>query len=201
MKQDLEYYLGLKYPVLLTEGEDNGEPYVEAEIPELPGCGSYGKNRREALDRLEEAKKGWIEARLKRGLSIPEPVSEEDFSGRFLLRITPDMHRKLVAGAKRKNLSLNQYVRKALEDSVSLESILEKLNGLEQKLNDLDKAIENPQFISVGDAGVVPAFGTMQGIYVAYGNTVATWQNPRFITDRETRRPSPAILRATTQEA
>jgi len=152
MKKDLVYYLGLKYPVLLSEGEDSGETYVAAEIPELPGCGSYGKNRGEALRRLEEAKRDWISARLKRGLTVPEPVSEEDFSGKFLLRIPPDLHRKLVQGAKTKNLSLNQFIRNLLEESMSLGMILDKLADLDHKMADLARAMESPEHGPVANA-------------------------------------------------
>jgi antitoxin HicB len=142
MKRDLKYYLRLKYPILLTESEDNGVPYIEAEIPELPGCGSYGVSRTEALERLNKAKRNWIKARLKRNLPIPEPVSEEDFSGKFLLRITPELHRLLAKGARDECLSLNQYIRKILETNVVIDTVLEKMKSLEQEITRIRRVIE-----------------------------------------------------------
>lgn len=151
MAKDLQYYLGLKYPVVISEGIENGRRYIEAEIPELPGCGSFGETVEEALYRLEEARELWMKARLKRGLLIPEPVSEEDFSGKFLLRIPPELHRKLATGAKSKSLSLNQYVRKVLEDSISITAVLERMEELEQKIASIGKAIEKPEAVTVAD--------------------------------------------------
>lgn len=141
MKKDLRYYLRLKYPVLLTEGVDSGAPFVEALIPELPGCGAYGRNREEALQRLEEAKELWIKARLKRSLPIPEPVSEEEFSGKFLLRITPDLHRRLSLKARTEGTSLNQYIRRVFEKHLDMEQILERMKSIEQEMSGLRTAI------------------------------------------------------------
>lgn len=141
MEKNLSYYLDLRYPVLITEAEENGTYYVEAEIPELPGCGAQGLNQIEALKRLAEAKRLWIAARLKRNLPIPEPVSEEDYSGKFLLRITPDLHKKLALGAKNESLSLNQFIRKIVENALTLERVLEKVERLEQEIVGLHMTI------------------------------------------------------------
>jgi antitoxin HicB len=142
MTKNLNYYLELKYPLIISEGIENGEPYFEAEIPELSGCGSFGETIEQALERLREAKELWIKARLKRGLPIPEPISEEDFSGKFLLRITPALHRKLAADAKNENLSLNQYIRKVLEERISLNAVLDRLNYLEQRMVGIYRPVE-----------------------------------------------------------
>ena len=39
---------------------------------------------------------------------------EEPFSGKFLVRITPELHRRLVTEARKKGVSLNAYVEQAL---------------------------------------------------------------------------------------
>jgi len=74
MKKNLSYYLSLPYHIVIKKDFDHdGEEYFGAEIPELPGCGAEGRTREEALRKLQEAKRAWIEVSLERGLDIPEP--------------------------------------------------------------------------------------------------------------------------------
>jgi predicted HicB family RNase H-like nuclease len=44
---------------------------------------------------------------------------EKPYSGRFNLRISPDLHRKIALAALQHNLSINKYVEKALLDELS----------------------------------------------------------------------------------
>ena len=122
MKKNLKYYLSLNYPYTVDEYEDNGEKYFSLEIPDLPGCGASGKTFDEALSRLNEAKELWLEESINANLPISEPVSEDDFSGKFLLRIPAKLHMELAKRARQKNISLNQYVRSLLEASNKEES-------------------------------------------------------------------------------
>jgi predicted RNase H-like HicB family nuclease len=131
MEKDLKYYLSLDYPHTVEKVEENGEDYISLEIPDLPGCGASGKTYEEALAGLNEAKELWIEASLERKIPIPEPVSEEDFSGKFLLRIPARLHMDLAKQANLKKLSLNQYVK----------SILEKANLMEFEKRELQTII------------------------------------------------------------
>jgi len=74
MQKDLKYYLNLPYTIRIFKyTEYDGKEYFGAEIPELPGCGAKGKTREEALTKLQEAKRAWLEVSLERGLNIPEP--------------------------------------------------------------------------------------------------------------------------------
>jgi len=113
------YYFGLHYPIVI-EGyiEYDGEKYVSAEMPDLPGCGARGKTVNEALKKLEEAKRAWIEVSIEKGLEIPEPVTENQFSRKFLLRIPAKLHEQLNLRAKKANTSLNRYIRSILEESL-----------------------------------------------------------------------------------
>jgi len=67
--KNLDYYLNLKYDVKLigTVGA------WAAAIPALPDCVAEGKTPQEAMAKLEEVKKAWLESRLKSGQPIPEP--------------------------------------------------------------------------------------------------------------------------------
>jgi len=162
VKKDLSYYLKLDYPITITKDIDKGEVYFEAEIPDLPGCGAHGKTIDEAINNLEEAKKLWMEVSLEKGLDIPEPVTEEEFSGKFLLRIPPKLHMKLSQNAKREGISLNQYVRNTIEKNVTLESLEKEVKEVKAELSKLIRGE-----IMVGPGAEV----TYPEIDYAYDNT------------------------------
>jgi predicted RNase H-like HicB family nuclease len=69
--KDLDYYLNLHYKIELLPQEDGSWGAV---IPELPGCVGGGDTIAEALEMLEDAKRGWFMSSLKHGDSIPEPI-------------------------------------------------------------------------------------------------------------------------------
>ncbi len=56
----LDDYLALRYKIEL--------------IPDLPGCAGGGDTIAEALEMLEDAKRGWMSARLDKGYPIPAPT-------------------------------------------------------------------------------------------------------------------------------
>lgn len=45
---------------------------------------------------------------------------EKPYSGRFNLRLSPELHREVVVTAKKMKLSINGFVEKALKDELSL---------------------------------------------------------------------------------
>ncbi|MEO8613403.1 MAG: toxin-antitoxin system HicB family antitoxin, partial [Chloroflexota bacterium] len=44
------------------------------------------------------------------GESIPEPLAEKKFSGKFQVRIPPEQHRMLAIKAAEEKVSLNRYI-------------------------------------------------------------------------------------------
>jgi antitoxin HicB len=76
---------------------------------------------------IEDAKIGWLEVALELGREIPEPVPEnDDFSGRFVLRLPKSLHRDLADRAKRENVSLNQLTTYLLSSSLGKNIKLQK---------------------------------------------------------------------------
>jgi predicted RNase H-like HicB family nuclease len=67
--KDLNYYLKHKYDTKLI---GCGGAWA-AGIPSLPGCVAEGRTPDEALAKLEDVKKLWIEDCLKSGRPVPEP--------------------------------------------------------------------------------------------------------------------------------
>jgi len=115
MEKKIEYYLRLPYTRELIP-EPEGGWFIR--IKELPGCMSQGETVDEAMDMIGEAMTGWIEVNLERGLVIPEPRTGEDYSGKFVLRVSKSLHRKLVETAEEERVSLNQLVNASLAETV-----------------------------------------------------------------------------------
>ncbi len=107
--------MNLAYPVEIQKvKEDEGGGYL-ASIPLLSGCMSDGETLEEAYDNIEEAKEEWLGSMLERNMEIPESMEEqENFSGRFIVRLPKSLHRTLVKLSHREGVSLNQYVTNTL---------------------------------------------------------------------------------------
>ncbi len=46
--------------------------------------------------------------------SVPEPIAAKNYSGKFMVRITPDTHRSLAIQAAEAGVSLNRFVASRL---------------------------------------------------------------------------------------
>jgi len=64
----------MQYRIFIEQDEDG---VFIAECPSLPGCISEGQTRREALDNIIDAIKGYIESLKKHNEAIPPPITEE----------------------------------------------------------------------------------------------------------------------------
>lgn len=123
MKKTIEYYLNLPYTRELIPEPEGG---WFARIKELPGCMSQGETPDEAMQMIEDAMCGWIEAELNCGSVIPEPRLEDDFSGKFVVRVPRSLHRELVERASSEGVSLNSWVNVALAHGIQYQSVESK---------------------------------------------------------------------------
>jgi len=73
MTKNLNYYLELKYPLIISEGIENGEPYFEAEIPELSGCGSFEKPSSRPLNGCGKQRNSGLRPASKGAFPYPNP--------------------------------------------------------------------------------------------------------------------------------
>jgi antitoxin HicB len=64
----------MRYRILIEQDE---EGVFISECPSLPGCVSQGKTRKEALDNIQDAMKGYVESLKKHNEPIPPPIEEE----------------------------------------------------------------------------------------------------------------------------
>lgn len=146
-KKDVHYFLSLSYPFTVEQFEENGQIRFGFCISDLPGVWADGETLDEALDNLNQTKKLWFETCIEKGIKIPEPVSEGDFSGKFLLRIPPELHKELSQKTKIKNISLNQFIRSELENGCKYDMLLELMQEIKSKLEEVktkeDKILEH----------------------------------------------------------
>jgi antitoxin HicB len=111
MSKNIDYYMNLPYTIELQNTPDEGW-FVR--IKELPGCTSQGDNEVEALAMIRDAMRAWLSVSLEDGLPIPEPETDQVYSGKFVTRIPRSLHRMLVEQAEREGVSLNALVNFAL---------------------------------------------------------------------------------------
>ena len=106
--------MNLPYKIVLYPAEEGG--YV-VEIPDLPGCLSQEETIEKAYAMIRDAQKLWIETALELGREIPEPA-DDDYSGKFNVRVPKSLHKALAEKAKAENVSLNQLILYHLSKSI-----------------------------------------------------------------------------------
>jgi predicted RNase H-like HicB family nuclease len=97
-----------KYLINIYWSEED-DCYV-AEVPELTGCATHGGSIEEAARHALDAIDSWIEGAKIAGTEIPKPLSLKEFSGKFMLRTSPEMHRSIALKALRLGASINSTV-------------------------------------------------------------------------------------------
>ena len=111
----LEYYLNLPYTIeFKKDPSDPDKPVWFAEVKELSGCMTEADTLQDVTALIEDAMGVWIQGSLDANLPIPEPRPEQEYSGKFSLRLPKSLHRDLVQVAEREGVSLNQYINMAL---------------------------------------------------------------------------------------
>jgi antitoxin HicB len=112
----LEDYLNASYPYIVYPAEEGG--YV-GEIEELPGCMTQAETLEELSERIENARRAWIQLAFENGMEIPLPRLEQEYSGKFVIRLPKYLHRQLAEKAEREGVSLNQFVVTLLSSAAS----------------------------------------------------------------------------------
>ncbi len=93
------------------------EVYV-ATVVEWPSLAAHGDSPEGALRELRLVVATCITECEQDGEEYPEPLSERKFSGRFSLRIPPELHRQLTVIAAREGVSLNRLVATRLAATI-----------------------------------------------------------------------------------
>jgi len=112
--QTIEDYLSLPYHIEIIRETDPENIGWVAFVRELPGCITQADNFPELEEMITDAMRGWLEIALQDDIPIPLPHSDEQYSGKFVIRLPRQLHRQLAEEAERQNVSLNQYINYAL---------------------------------------------------------------------------------------
>ncbi len=77
---------------------------------EFPSLSHLAGTPEKALRGIRKVVADVIENMAASGESIPEPLSSRQFSGKFMVRVPPEVHRQLAMEAAEENISLNRLV-------------------------------------------------------------------------------------------
>lgn len=130
MAKDIEYYMGLPYKIeteVLSPADGGGFRMFMPELGSFVVQGD-GETLDDAWAMLKEVQREIIGLWLARGQEVPEPDSIKRCSGKIALRVSPDLHKKLISLAKQNNTSLNHYISQALEAYTSVEWLTKYFN-------------------------------------------------------------------------
>ena len=97
-----------KYSYRIIWSEEDKE-YVGL-CAELPSLSWLSRNQTEAFKGIMKLAANVIKDMETTGEHIPEPLSMKEYSGKFVVRVPPQVHRKLAMEAMEAHVSLNRYV-------------------------------------------------------------------------------------------
>jgi len=94
------------YTYRVTWSEEDKE-YVGLCV-EFPSLSRLSGTPEGALKGIRKVVADVIEDMKKSGEAIPEPIANRNYSGKFMVRVLPEAHRKLVIQAAEAGVSLNR---------------------------------------------------------------------------------------------
>lgn len=83
--------------------------YVGA-VAELPSLSWVAEDRTEAFENVQRLAAEVVDDMLGAGEQPPEAIADRDYSGKFMVRVPPELHRRLVLEAAEQHVSLNRLV-------------------------------------------------------------------------------------------
>lgn len=96
------------------EWSDEDQCFI-GRCPALFGGGVHGDDEAKVYKELCETVEEWIELLHQDGTPLPDATADrKKFSGKFVVRVEPALHRRLVLKAKAAGESLNSYCVKTL---------------------------------------------------------------------------------------
>ena len=83
-------------------------------VAELPSLSWLESDQREALNGIIQLVRDVVDDLESEGEPVPVPLAERVFSGKFMVRIPPEVHRELALEAAEQRVSLNRLVTSRL---------------------------------------------------------------------------------------
>jgi predicted HicB family RNase H-like nuclease len=101
-----------RYTYRVTWSEDDNE--YAGLCAEFPSLSWLALTPGAALKGIRKVVADVVKDMEKTGEAIPEPIACKSYSGKFMVRIPPDVHRKLAVQAAESGVSLNRIVSSKL---------------------------------------------------------------------------------------
>lgn len=100
----------------VVEWSDDDGCYIGS-APPLVGQSCHGATEAEVLKQLKVIVEEWVELLLTDGKPLPKAIADREFSGKFVVRLAPEEHKRVTLMAMARGESLNQFVAEALSRS------------------------------------------------------------------------------------
>jgi predicted HicB family RNase H-like nuclease len=100
--------------VKIVEWSEEDGVFVGSAPPLIRKC-CHGKNEQDVCRQLCRIVREWVDLYNKEGKTLPEPTAGKEFSGKFVMRIDPVLHKLLALRALQEGASLNAYAAKLLQ--------------------------------------------------------------------------------------
>ena len=101
-----------RYTYRVLWSEEDGE-YVGL-CAEFPSLSWLASDQEEALRGIRQVVADVVADLLESGEEIPEPLATKNYSGHFVVRVTPELHRQLAIEAAESKVSLNRLANDKL---------------------------------------------------------------------------------------
>ena len=101
-----------RYTYRVTWSEDDNE-YVGL-CAEFPSLIWLAKKPEAALKGVRKLVEDAVKDMRKQGEDVPEPIASRHYSGKFIVRVPPQVHRKLAIEAAESGVSLNRLTSSKL---------------------------------------------------------------------------------------
>ncbi len=89
------------------------QEYV-ATVAEMPSLSWLDADQEAAFRGIRRLVADVLEDMAASGETLPEPIAERNYSGKFQVRIPPELHRRLALEAAEQNVSLNRLASNRL---------------------------------------------------------------------------------------
>ena len=103
-----------KYTYRVTWSEEDGK-YVGL-CAEFPSLSCLADTQEAALTGIRDTVKKVVQDMQSTGETIPQPLATRRYSGKFTVRVPPDVHRKLLIQAAESKVSFNRLVSAKLSE-------------------------------------------------------------------------------------
>ena len=101
----------------VVEWSEEDQCYVGT-APGLMLGGVHGESEEKVYRELCQAVEEWIDIHHQDGIELPPETANKHYSGKFVLRVSSDMHKALAIRALQEGESLNRYCNRVLEQGV-----------------------------------------------------------------------------------